>query len=79
MNLRSEHVAVACRNANGSPAMVCYEVDVTDEEYENGDHYRKAYALASNDGYEGRYFGYDNSEHAEIIAMGEYLQELAES
>lgn len=70
---RNEYVIVACRDAGGSPTMVGYYVKVTQEEYDNGDHYDKAYELAEADGYEGNFIGYDNSEHGDIIAMAEYL------
>jgi len=76
MSRRFEHVVVACRNAAGSPTMVSYYVKVTQEEYDNGDHYDKAYALALDDGYEGHFIGYDNSEHAVIVAMADYLNSI---
>ncbi len=77
MSRRFEHVAVACRNAGGSPAIVCYTVGVSQEEYDDGVHYSLAYEKAANDGYESPMLGFDNSEHTEIINTGIFLSELA--
>jgi len=77
MSRRFEHVAVACHDASGSPTIVCYTVSVSQGEYDERVHYTLAYELAAGDGYEAPMIGFDNSEHAAIIASGEFLSQLA--
>lgn len=45
-------VAVMCRNASGEPEIVATTVPCTREEYDNGDHYKRAEAEAEEKGYE---------------------------
>lgn len=65
--LRNEAVWVACCNSSGAPDLVRYEVQVTQSQYDLGEHYDMAEAAATGDNYEGPFICFDESE-TECIA-----------
>lgn len=73
MENRNELVVLACKDANGSPAMVSFEVVCTEEDYQLGNHYDTAEEKAVAAGYEGPFICFDNSEHKSIAKV---VQEL---
>ncbi len=74
--MRKEIVAVACTAADGSPFMGLFETNVTEEQYDLGEHYDIAIEQAKSERYEGPFQCYDNSEHGIIIAAAEALTKL---
>ncbi len=74
--MRKEMVAVACTSADGSPYIGLFETNVTEEQYDLGEHYDNAEEQAISCGYEGPFQCFDNSEHWTIIAAAKALQKL---
>jgi hypothetical protein len=59
-------IIIACRDANGSPDMFLTIVNATNIECENGEHYDRAEKIAEEQGYEGPFISYDESEQNNI-------------
>lgn len=73
ITIKETVVVAACSDSNGSPVMLVYKVEVTEEQYDLGEHYDMATAMADNEGYEGPFVCFDESEQSEIIEMGKLL------
>ncbi len=65
--MRTELVAVACTASDGSPDIALYTIECTQEEYTGGTHYDKAIDMARDEGYDGPFKCFDNSEHEAIL------------
>lgn len=70
-------IAVACRNSSGSADMPLFEVEVTQEGYDLGEHYELAESKAEDAGYEAPFLCYDHSEHSAIVVAAERLRPAA--
>lgn len=73
-SFKSIKVAVACRNANGSPDFYITTVSVSQTDYALGEHYTVAEEHAEEAGYEGPFLSFDDSEHGAIISAAQQLQ-----
>ena len=69
-------VVSACMNASGTPDFALNEVEVTDDEYENGIHYYLAEADLLEAGYEEPFVHFDGRECPAFLipAVKEYLR-----
>jgi hypothetical protein len=65
--MHTELVALACTACDGSPTLITYKVEVSENEYDLGIHYDKAIDEAKDDGYEGPFVPFDNTEHDELL------------
>lgn len=72
--MRKELVAIACTSSDGSPTLVCFESEVTEEQYDLGMHYDDAVAQAKEDGYEQPFVCFDNFEHNILLHGVEQLK-----
>lgn len=70
-------IAVACRNASGSPDLPIFRVPVTPREICQGLHYDKAEIQARNAGYEGPFLCYDADEYGVILSAAKTLEQLS--
>lgn len=66
-------VIVLCTNANGAPEFHSCTPAVTQEQYDNGDHYDLAKENAEDNGYQEPMIAFDTSDQA-----AKQLQELAD-
>lgn len=66
-------VLVACRNSSGEADMFSCTVEVTEGQYDLGEHYVLAEAIAIAEGYEAPFVCYDQSEQKNIA---KHVQEL---
>jgi hypothetical protein len=57
-------VTVLCTNSEGSPEFHWVSLDVTQTQYDNGDHYEIAKAAAESEGYEGPMIAFDENDAA---------------
>jgi hypothetical protein len=57
---------VSCRNANGSADMFVCVVEVTQDQFDNGEHYDLACDQAEQNGYEQPFLCYDENETKNI-------------
>lgn len=65
--LINEHnVAVACYNANGDADLVVVTTRVTEEQYQNGEHYDLATTSVEKDDYCGPFVCFDEHEQKNI-------------
>lgn len=71
--MKTQRIAVACRNASGMPDMPVFTVAVTESEYDLGIHYDKAEELAEEAGYERPFVCFDDTEHIAILAAARML------
>lgn len=55
-------IAVACRNAGGSADMPVFDVKVSQDQYDLGEHYDMAEVLAEKGGYEAPFVCFDHTE-----------------
>ena len=55
--------AVMCRNSNGAPEMVHFDIECTDHQYTDGDHYGFAEDKARNLGFEPK-LAFDENDPA---------------
>ena len=62
-------VAVACLNAAGCSDFFVTQVNVSQEQYEEGIHYDVAKEKAEENGYEGPFVCYDNYEIVNILRV----------
>jgi hypothetical protein len=65
--MRTELVAIACTCSDGSPTLVTYKVELSEDDYQLGYHYDMAIAEAQDDRYEAPFVPFDNTEHDELI------------
>ncbi len=76
--MRTEIVALACTSSDGSPTLVSYEVEVSQEDYDLGYHYDMAEEAAMNDRYEKPFVPFDMAEHGELLrGVSELTHKLA--
>ena len=68
--MRKEIVAIACTSADGSPAVPFFEVEVTEEQYDLGEHYDIAIDKAMDERYERPFVCFDTFELGHIVAAG---------
>ncbi len=61
---QSIKVFVLCRDANGAPDLVTYQIAATADEIGNGAHYEMAIARAENDAYESPFEAFDEHDPA---------------
>lgn len=61
---RNIKVAVLATDSSGSPTFVTTEIQVTEEEYDNGAHYQRAKDYAYELEYEGPMFAFDSNDYA---------------
>ena len=61
-----ETIVVVCTAYDGSPAMLVYSVECTEQDHEDGEHYEKAKRMAMKDRYAGPWICFDESEQGEI-------------
>lgn len=66
-------VLVACRNSSGEADMFSCTVEVTEGQYDLGEHYDLASAMAIAEGYEAPFVCFDQSEQKNIA---KHVQEL---
>ena len=66
-DMKKEIVALACTCSDGSPTLVTYEVEVSQNQYDLGYHYDIAIDKAKDDRYEGPFVPFDCAEHFELI------------
>lgn len=57
-------VIVLCTNAEGSPEFSTREIQCTQAQYDNGDHYDMAKEAAEDDGYESPMMAFDENDSA---------------
>lgn len=74
-------IVSACMQANGTPAFAITEVEVTQEELENGIHYYLAEAELLESGYEEPFVHFDENEMPAFLlpAVQQYLRLPANS
>lgn len=72
-NMRKEFVAVVCKASDGAPFVNVCEVELTDYDYSLGYHYDTAIEMTEDQGYEGPFTCFDNSEHSALITAGQTL------
>lgn len=72
--MRKEIVAVACTASDGSPAIPFFEVEVTELQYELGEHYDIAIAEAMDERYEHPFVPFDTSELGHLVQAGKLAQ-----
>lgn len=58
---------VSCRDANGIPSFYPCTVEVTEEQYKEGDHYDEADVLATDAGYEDVGLVYDENDGPKFL------------
>ncbi|MBF4371135.1 hypothetical protein EAY04_24415, partial [Vibrio anguillarum] len=66
-------VLVACRNSSGEADIFSCTVEVTEGQYDLGEHYDLAEAMAIAEGYEAPFVCFDQSEQKNIA---KHVQEL---
>lgn len=74
--MRKEIVAVACTASDGSPAVPFYEVEVTQDQYDLGEHYDMAIEQAMEARYERPFVPFDSSELFHLEAAGDIVKSL---
>ncbi len=67
-------IVLACTMSSGEPAMICYDVEYTADQYNEGEHYEMAKTMAEEDGYEAPFVCFDSSEYNQVINMGDALK-----
>jgi hypothetical protein len=74
-NHRSVSIVTACMNSNGSPGFAITEVEVTQEEADNGVHYSLAEAQLLERGYEEPFVHFAQGESPDFLhpAVREHL------
>lgn len=69
---RTVRVVVLAGDADGAPAFVLRTLNVTSDQYENGEHYDLAMAAAAEEGYEAPMAAFDEHDnaalHADVLA-----------
>ncbi len=70
-----DFVVLACAVSSGEPTMVCYDVEYTRDQYNEGEHYEMAKTMAEEEGYEAPFVCFDSSEYYQVIKMAEKLNE----
>ena len=60
-------VVVACRNAAGEPDFAPVRVQISEEDFDLGDHYDRAIEIAESNGYEGPFVCFDEVEAPEWL------------
>jgi hypothetical protein len=53
---------VACHNAQGEPDFFFVKIQCSEDEYESGTHYERAKIIAIEEGYEGEFVVFDESD-----------------
>jgi hypothetical protein len=71
MKKQSIKVVVSALNSNGCPDFYCCKILCSNEQLENGEHYRAAHEVALENGY-GPYLCYDEFESAGKILMNNF-------
>ncbi|WP_018079315.1 hypothetical protein [Thiobacillus denitrificans] len=68
-------VFVLCKNASGEPIFHAVELEVTQAEYDNGEHYEKAIEDAEEEGYEPPFEAFDQNDPAakELAGMARLM------
>jgi len=68
-------VASACISSNGTPDFALNEIEVNEDEYDNGIHYDRADELLAEAGYEKPYLHFDEKEAPDFLipAVRHYL------
>lgn len=75
--MRKEFIVVVSTLAcDGTPAITIHPINVTDAQYEMGDHYDMAIFEAEELGYEAPFKCFDNSEHVQLLNAAEELNRL---
>ncbi len=69
-------VVVSTEKATGTPAITIHPVNVSDAQYEMGDHYDMATFEAEELGYDGPFKCFDNSEHSQLLYAAQELAKL---
>jgi hypothetical protein len=68
--MKSLHkIIVACSNSKGSGDMFVCEVNASEDQVNNGDHYDMAKNLAEDSGYEAPFVCFDHSEHCNVARI----------
>lgn len=67
-------VAVACTDSNGAPTIYIVTISVSQEQYALGEHCDLAEVAAAEDGYEGPFICFDDTEVHSIINAAKLLQ-----
>jgi hypothetical protein len=75
---RSVTIASACMTAQGSPTFVLQDVQVTEEEYENGIHYAMAEDWLIDSGYEEPFVHFADAE-APAFLLEALKQQVAQT
>jgi hypothetical protein len=75
---RSVTIASACMTSQGSPTFVLQDVEVTEEEYENGIHYAMAEDWLTDSGYEEPFVHFADSE-APAFLIDALKQQVAQT
>lgn len=74
--MRKEFIVVVSTASDGSPAITIHPINVTDAQYDMGDHYDMAIFEAEELGYEAPFKCFDNSEHVQLLYAAEELAKL---
>jgi hypothetical protein len=75
---RSVTIASACMTSQGSPTFVLQDVQVTEEEYENGIHYAMAEDWLTDAGYEEPFVHFSDAE-APAFLIDALKQQVAQT
>ncbi len=70
-------VLVACRNASGMADLFIAHLEGSEADYDLGDHYDRAEALAEAAGYERPFVSFDPAEQGSLIAAAEIATQTA--
>jgi hypothetical protein len=68
---------VACHNASGAPDFYPCTVEVSLEQYDEGEHYERAEEKARDSGYEGPMLAYDENDGPELLFRHYFPSQLA--
>ncbi len=72
--VRTMDIVLACTSAEGTSVLAIFEVECTEVEIDNGEHYQKAKTMARNEKYEGPFVYFDETEQSEITGMAAILK-----
>jgi len=68
-----ESIVIACYGHSCKPTLQVFEVNVTSEEQDSGEHYEIAKKMARDEGYAAPFVCFDKSEHDEITMTAKEL------
>lgn len=81
MKTLERYVTVVCTSASGEPTLYMATVQVTEEQYQDGDHYDLAKEIAAENGYEAPMIAFDTRDEAakQLAQVSEFMKQAETS